>query len=243
MCRLRIPTSFSCPPTTGTSIAATLSTGAAERITAHDPNRPMFHFLHGVNPDGTTLAFVGVEPGPTGAEGSANIFTVPSGGGAIRQLTFGARPADGCEFSPDGEWIYFNTEAFTEHAGHAQIARIRTDGSEPTRLTYDDRVNWFPHTSPDGAHVCYLSYPPGTIGHPADLDVEIRLVADNWSAPTILAKLHGGQGTINVNSWAPGSTAFAYVAYPRSERRRRPPTGIAPSDGTTVASDNVDGGF
>ncbi len=196
---------------------ATLSTGATEQITTHDPNRPMLHFLHGVSPNGATLAFVGVEPGPTGAGSSANIFTIPSSGGAIRQLTFGARPADGCEFSPDGEWIYFNTEAFTEHAGHAQIARIRTDGSETTQLTYDDRVNWFPHTSPNGAHVCYLSYPPGTIGHPADLDVEIRLVADDWSAPTILAKLHGGQGTINVNSWAPDSTAFAYVAYPRAD--------------------------
>ena len=196
---------------------ATLSTGATERITTIDPKRPMFHFLHGVSPDGTTLAFVGVEPGPTGVGGSANIFTLPSAGGSIRQLTFGASPADGCEFSPDGEWIYFNTEAFTERAGHAQIARVRTDGSETTRLTYDDRVNWFPHTSPNGKHVCYLSYPPGTIGHPADLDVEIRLVADDWSAPTILAKLHGGQGTINVNSWAPDSTAFAYVAYPRAD--------------------------
>jgi hypothetical protein len=27
--------------------------------------------------------------------------------------------------------------------------------------------------------------------------------------------LQGGQGTINVNSWAPDSDRFAYVSYPR----------------------------
>ncbi len=200
---------------------AILSTGATSRVTAHDPSRPMLHFLHGVSPDGETLAFVGVEPGPGGPWGSANIFTIPSAGGPIRQLTAGTRPADGCEYSPDGTWIYFNTEAFTEQEGHAQIARLRVDDCEQTQLTFDERVNWFPHCSPDGTLICHLSYPPGTTGHPADLDVEIRLVIDHdWSTPVTLARLVGGQGTINVNSWAPDSAAFAYVAYPVAGRRR-----------------------
>ena len=196
---------------------ATLSTGATERITTNRSESADAPLPPWREPGWSNARVRRRRARPDGRLGVARTSSrsrptvVP-----IRQLTFGARPADGCEFSPDGEWIYFNTEAFTEHAGHAQIARMRTDGSETTRLTYDDRVNWFPHTSPNGTHVCYLSYPPGTIGHPADLDVEIRLVADDWSAPTILAKLHGGQGTINVNSWAPDSTAFAYVAYPRT---------------------------
>jgi hypothetical protein len=29
-----------------------------------------------------------------------------------------------------------------------------------------------------------------------------------------VVSLFGGQGTINVNSWAPDSKRFAYVAYP-----------------------------
>jgi hypothetical protein len=28
-----------------------------------------------------------------------------------------------------------------------------------------------------------------------------------------LAKLHGGQGTINVNSWSPDNHRFAFVSY------------------------------
>ncbi len=184
-------------------------------VTAEDPARPMYHFLHGVSPDGGELAFVGIEPDPDGPWGRANIFTVPSSGGPLRQLTSGTKPCDGPEYSPDGEWIYFNTEAFSQTPGHAQIARMRTDGSELTQLTFDERVNWFPHLAPAGDPICYLSYPPGTTGHPADLDVELRLVTGgDWAAPRTVARLFGGQGTINVNSWAPDSTAFGYVSYP-----------------------------
>ena len=184
-------------------------------VTTHEPARPMLHFLHGVSPDGSELAFVGIEPGPNGPIGPANIFTLPSAGGPKRQLTTGTSPADGPEYSPDGEWIYFNTEAFSDAPGHAQIARMRIDGSDLTQLTFDERVNWFPHLAPAGDPVCYLAYPPGTTGHPADLDVELRLVVNgDWSTPRTVAHLVGGQGTINVNSWAPDSSAIAYVSYP-----------------------------
>ena len=60
--------------------------------------------------------------------------------------------------------------------------------------------------------VVYLSYPPGTTGHPPDKDVILRLAALDGSAQRDLVALFGGQGTINVNSWAPDSRRFAYVA-------------------------------
>lgn len=183
-----------------------LSTGEHERITPDYDDRRRYHFLHGVSPDGTALAYTGVEPTGDDPWGPANIFTIPVTGGESRQLTFGDVAADGPEYSPDGEWIYFNTD---------QIFRIRPDGSERTQLTSDDRVNWFPHLSPDLVTAYYLSYEPGTKGHPADRDVELRLVReDNWSEPTTVVELFGGQGTCNVNSWSPDGRRFAYVAYP-----------------------------
>ena len=36
----------------------------------------------------------------------------------------------------------------------------------------------------------------------------------DWSAPLARVPLYGGQGTINVNSWSPDSTRFAFVSYP-----------------------------
>ena len=34
-----------------------------------------------------------------------------------------------------------------------------------------------------------------------------------WGEPKGILKLFGGQGTINVNSWAPDSRQFAFVSY------------------------------
>jgi TolB protein len=182
--------------------------GLAELVTRGAP-AGLRHYLHGVHPRGDRLAFVGIRED---SGEPADIYTMSAIGGDYRRLTAGPGPSDGCEYSPDGEWIYFNTERFD---GHAQLARIRPDGTGVEQLTSDDRVNWFPHLSPDGRWAAYLSFPPGTRGHPADVEVEVKVVGvDDWSAPTTVARLPGGQGTLNTHNWAPDSSAFAYVAYP-----------------------------
>ena len=43
--------------------------------------------------------------------------------------------------------------------------------------------------------------------------MELRMIPAQGGAPVTLAELFGGQGTINVNSWAPDSKRFAYVSY------------------------------
>ena len=193
---------------------AALNGGPVHRIT--NPSTPQrMHFLHGVSPDGATLAYVGLEPAAGKVWGSGDIFTIPADGGPDVRLTDSPRPADGSEFSPDGDWIYFNTEVFEPAPGHAQIARMRVDGSGLEQLTVDDQVNWFPHLSPDGQSAVYLSFPTGTEGHPADRWVQLNLVhGDNWREPSLVQRVFGGQGTINVNSWAPDSDRFAYISYP-----------------------------
>ena len=84
-----------------------------------------------------------------------------------------------------------------------------------TRLTTTTTVDWFPHLSPDGKTAVYLAFPPGTRGHPADLWVDLKVVwGDDWVEAVTVARLFGGQGTINVNSWSPDNARFAFVAYP-----------------------------
>ncbi|MBF4632584.1 PD40 domain-containing protein [Clavibacter michiganensis subsp. phaseoli] len=187
--------------------------GEATRLTEEDG---ALHFLHGVSPDGRRLAYVRLEPEGENWWASARIHTMSTAGGEDRRVTAHPGPADGCEWTPDGKWILFNTEQFSQAPGHAQLARVREDGSELEQLTFDERVNWFPHIDPAGKTVAYLSYPPGTTGHPGDLPVELRLVrVGAWTTPTTIVTLLGGQGTINVPSWAPDSSAFAFVDYPR----------------------------
>jgi Tol biopolymer transport system component len=194
-----------------------LATATSRRITEDlDPDRAFRHYLHGISPDGGTLALVGTERAGTDDAALRRLFTVPVAGGPLTLVANGFSPADGPEYSPDGGYLYFNSEVASTAAGHAQLFRTRPDGSAPIQLTHDDRVNWFPHPSPDHRLLAYLSFPPGTEGHPENRPVILRLLDPTTpeAPPRDLIHLHGGQGTINVGSWSPDSTHLAYVAYP-----------------------------
>lgn len=187
------------------------ATGVARRVS--NDHGPAFHYyLHGISPDGTLLAYIGLRVNGDGTV-TTNVYTIPAAGGEDVKLTDVPFPHDGSEYSPDGEWIYFNSERGSTTPGHAQLFRMRADGSGIEQLTFDERVNWFPHVSPDGRRIAYISFPTGTLGHPADKDVYVRLIEEDGTTRD-LAHLFGGQGTINVASWAPDSRRLAYVAYP-----------------------------
>ncbi|SMY09396.1 TolB family protein [Flavimaricola marinus] len=188
--------------------------GVPERVTNEHPEGYR-HYLHGVSPDGKTLAYVRLRRSGDGVQ--TWIATIPAAGGEDTILTDGACPVDGPEFSADGASVYFNSEAAATRPGHAQIFRCRPDGAGLEQLTHDDRVNWFPHAAPDGTIFSYISFPPGTEGHPPDRDVILRTMAPDGSDIRDLDVFNGGQGTINVPSWSPGSDRLAYVRYPQRD--------------------------
>jgi len=193
---------------------APVAGGTASRI-SHDSTR--YHFLHGVSPDGTTLAFVDLPRGDFSAAGRLSL--IPATGGDTTYPAAGSRHIDGPEYTADGDWIYLNTEEFGVRPGHAQLARVPATGGELEQLVVSDTVDWFPHLSPDGTHATYISFPTGTLGHPADLEVQIHVVdTGDWTRHLLSVPLFGGQGTLNVNSWSPDGRRFAYVAYPLGDR-------------------------
>ena len=194
---------------------APIEGGTAKRVT-HDSSRS--HFLHGVSPDGATLAFVELPRGTFSVPG--RLALVSSAGGQTRYPQAGSSHLDGPEYSPDGTWLYLNTEEFASRAGHAQLARVPVEGGRMERLVESESVDWFPHLSPDGDFATYISFPPGTVGHPPDLDVEVRLVRTvDWRHVVSSFPLSGGQGTLNVNSWSPDGRQFGFVAYPVQQKR------------------------
>ena len=187
-------------------------TGGEPRRVSNVHATPHHYYLHGISPDGDTLSYVAVEG--TAEQRRVNLFTIPARGGSDVRLTDVTYPNDGPEYSPDGAWIYFSSERAASRPGHAQCFRMRPNGSDIEQLTFDQRVNWFPHVSPDGRTLVYISYPEGTIGHPPNKDVLLRLMTADGKDQRNLVGLFGGQGTLNVNSWAPDSRRLAYVAYP-----------------------------
>jgi TolB protein len=172
--------------------------GVPRRVTKNSPS-----YWHGWSPDGKTLAFVGER------NGNFDIYRIPVSGGEETRLTTAEGLDDGPEYSPDGTYIYFNSV----RTGIMQIWRMRPDGSEQTQITHDEFNNWFPHISPDGKWMVILSYDKSVNGHPENKDVMLRLMSLDDNKITVLAKLFGGQGTINVPSWSPDGTQLAFVSY------------------------------
>ena len=190
------------PERGGQSIVFTLpaSGGEPRRVTERGPS-----YLHGWSPDGRYLVYT-AERG----DGEYDIYRIGAEGGDEVNLTSSPGLDDGSEYSPDGRWIYFNSV----RSGAMEIWRMKPDGREPERLTDDRFNNWFPHVSPDGETVVFLSY--GAEVEPADhpfyREVYLRSMPAAGGRPRVVAYLYGGQGTINVPSWAPDSRRLAFVS-------------------------------
>ena len=174
--------------------------GTPTRVTPLAPS-----YWHGWSPDGNTIVYCAER------DGEFDVYSIPSAGGAERRLTTAKGLDDGPEYSPDGKFIYFNSD----RTGTTQVWRMHPDGSAQEQVTNDDYNNWFPHHSPDGRWIVFLSYDKDVKGHPENKDVMLRLIPASGSAarPEVLAKLFGGQGTINVPSWSPDSRRLAFVSY------------------------------
>ncbi len=175
--------------------------GAPRLVTPLGPS-----YLHGWSPDGQRLAYCAER------HGQYDIYTIPVAGGAETRLTDLPGLDDGPEYSPDGRHIWFNST----RTGLMQIWRMECDGANPTHMVHEDANGWFPHVSPDGQWVVYIAYGKDDVApgdHPPNKHVELRLVPAAGGESQTLLKLFGGQGTINVNSWAPDSRTIAFVSY------------------------------
>jgi Tol biopolymer transport system component len=163
-------------------------------------------FLHGWSPDGKRLAYCAPR------NGQYDIYTIDVEGGAETQLTNLPGLDDGPEYSPDGRHIWFNST----RTGLMQVWRMEADGSNPVHVVNEEANCWFPHVSPNGEWVVYIAYGKDDVApndHPANKNVELRLVPSAGGQSKTIAKLFGGQGTINVNSWSPDNRTIAFVSY------------------------------
>ncbi|MGO8927316.1 MAG: TolB family protein [Limisphaerales bacterium] len=160
-------------------------------------------YWHGWSPDAATLAYCAER------NGEFDIYTIPATGGEEKRLTSAKGLDDGPDYSPDGKFIYFNSDRI----GTMQIWRMKADGSDQQQVTFDEFNNWFPHPSPDGKWLVFLSYDQEVTGHPANKPVRLRLMPVGGGPTQDLARLFGGQGTMNVPSWSPDSRQVAFVSY------------------------------
>jgi Tol biopolymer transport system component len=187
---------------TGGSTIYTLPIGGGEpkQITHLAPS-----YLHGWSPDGKWLVYTG------GRNDRYDVYRIPSdGSGPEERLTDYEGLDDGPEYAPDGRHIYFNST----RSGTMQIWRMKADGTDPEQVTDDEYNNWFPHLSPDGKQIVFITFPKEVdpSDHPYYKRVHLRLMPVEGGPAKVIAYVYGGQGTINVPSWSPDGTMLAFVS-------------------------------
>ena len=127
-------------------------------------------YLHGWSPDGKQLAYCAVR------NGNYDVYVIPAEGGEEIRLTTAEGLDDGPEYSPCGEYIWFNSV----RTGLMQVWRMKKDGSEQTQMTFDEtRNSWFPHVSPDGKSIIFITYYKGDLEpgqHLPNKNVELRIM-------------------------------------------------------------------
>lgn len=174
--------------------------GTPTQITPLSPS-----YWHGVSPDGEYVVYCAPR------DDNYDVYKIHVNGGEEIRLTDMDGLDDGPEYSPDGKYIYFNSY----RSGMMQIWRMKADGSEPEQMTFDQHSNWFAHIAPNNKVATIITYlEDQEQAHPFGRQVKLRLLDLETKAVTDLTEaFYGGQGTINVPSWNPKGTHFAYVRY------------------------------
>lgn len=156
-------------------------------------------YFHAWSPDGKTVAFT------RGSASRADIFTVPTAGGAETRLTHDT-VNDGPVWDPEGQYIYFDSS----RSGTLQIWRMRTDGSEAEQITDDDSLNSSPHISPDGKALAFLSQPAGHDSGFGPAALRVMRLDDGLIQKVV--ELRGDRGSFSMQPWGSGKR-FAFITY------------------------------
>jgi TolB protein len=147
---------------------------------------------------GQKIAFVGVSVVANNLDNQ--IYTMNLNGTERKQLTSDGNNSSPA-WSPDGKKIVFRSTRDDPNqkalAAITEIYVMNEDGSEQTRLTFDDINQFNPAWSPDGQ---YIAFSAGG---------EIYVMAANGSAPV---QLTFNDVTDDYPSWSPDSTQIVFAS-------------------------------
>lgn len=166
--------------------------GSGKRELLSRPGRPLPQWDAAFAPDASSVAFRGYY---ASGDGDYALYTTRAGGCGVRRLTRSI--AGNPTWSPDGEWIAFDT------SGYGVIWKLHPDGTARTRVVgasgadYDAAPAW----SPQGHEIAFLHYRKGR--------GELWLVGADGHNPRLLHR--DRLGSIGPPAWSHDGTKIAFA--------------------------------
>ncbi|MEM6698700.1 MAG: hypothetical protein AAF599_09915 [Bacteroidota bacterium] len=120
----------------------------------------------------------------------------------------------GASVHPDGEKIYYSAT----RPQRSKIWSMNKVGLQKRQLTFDEYEDYFPHVSPNGKHLVFLSRWTDGFSTQQTLSTQplviriLDLTKEN-AQPEIVAHLLGDEGSLAMPSWSPDSQHFSFISY------------------------------
>jgi len=146
-------------PATGMVILA-LGEGGYSHLFAYQSNSPLIRLSDGpwsditpsISPDGNLLTFA------SNRDGSWDLYTLNLIDGAITRITTSMEYDASPSFSPDNQWLAYESYVPEEEGGNLEIFIRPLDGSQgPIRLTNNSAADFSPVWSPGGREIAFIS--------------------------------------------------------------------------------------
>ncbi|MBN1937914.1 MAG: protein kinase [Anaerolineae bacterium] len=133
-----------------------------------------------------------------------NVYVRNCDGSGVRQLTFlqsgGHWGSEALSWSPDGQFIVFQSAHERQPGNDPSLYLIQSDGSNLTRLTFGDHHDRFPMWSPDGRRIAMHRNCNLVTIAPDGSDEQVIVPSSNEMCP----------GTV---AWSPDSRQLAFVSW------------------------------
>ncbi|HEY9401497.1 MAG TPA: DUF4214 domain-containing protein [Pyrinomonadaceae bacterium] len=196
---------------TSAPVSAIRTTPGANGRIAYDSNRDGNHEIYTVNPDGSGVARLTIDPAgdflpvwsPDGTriafistrDGNAEIYLMNADGSNQRRLTNNPAVDEYPTWSPDGKQIAFDSD----RDGNYEIYVMNADGGQQTRITNHRADDAIPRWSPDGKRIAFTSDRDG--------NYEIYTMTP---AGIGVSRLTSSPGDDLVASWSPDGSRLAF---------------------------------
>jgi WD40-like Beta Propeller Repeat len=155
--------------------------------------------------------------GPELLQGSTwaneNSFLVSAGARQYRIGSDGSKVEAGGPALDSGKGPAQGGAAYVQLAKNGSMQIWRRAGDEQEQITSDEFSSAYPHLSPDGQRLVFLSYPKSSGGTEQNQEVMLRLLNLSDRKITVLAKFLGGPGSLSAPPWSANGRQLTFVSY------------------------------